>query len=976
MIFTEKKITINNNQCKIDSPVVLYRGDYNVEIRFTIVSSPYKYSNKQESNVIEQTEASYGQLVIKTPGDKAPIFSEITATKRGAITFTITAEMIDEVNEIGDYTFQIRLLDENKESRATIPEVKNGIEIREPIAAEDVSTTNEVGVATAGYAVTTADTTEDAFDSQGNYNKTTWRTGDRITAAKLDKIEAGIDGVNKKVASGGTGSGEVDLSSYAKKADLPTKTSQLTNDSGFITSIPSEYITEDELNAKGYATTSQIPTVPTNVSEFTNDARYTTEQYVNDVVHNAIIGNEYTHPSTHPASMITGLSTVATSGSYNDLTDKPIIPTRTSELANNSDFVNSAFVSQKIAEASLSGGEVDLSGYVTKGVGNASQIQFADGQTFQAKLDAGTLKGNKGEQGPQGIQGPKGDAGERGPQGEQGIQGPQGEQGLPGEKGEKGDKGDKGNAFTYEDFTPEQLLALKGEKGDKGDAGEQGPQGPKGDPGEPGGTGEQGICNVKVIGQNISGKKYTNVKLLGDSITDGYGGTNYNGSQANSPSTNTEGYCWANSFKDFLHDRYNIDVVNKGMYGTKANNIYNNITNVVSDTDDLVIYLTGTNDRVFSDLTTYKDSVKNIITYVKNIGADIIVMSGVPATEANEKNFSHSMQDMDDVVKIICSDTNTPFISMYQEYVNYCETHSVDITTTFYDHCHPNNLGYYIIFVSLCKKLYLPLNPYKNYKYQPADTPTNKPVTNISIDATKTIGLNSTDSLTASITPSDATNKEVTWSANNNNVKLTPNGLTCAVQGMKAGTSIITVTSNDTTNGTIRSNCTVTISENSTGNYTLLCGNLDYTGRGNGPIMGTTDDIVPMVVRRDFDTSNHTTICSNKTIKRICLRIDKVGKLTIGKVDLTQHGKNTNVTIIDPVQYDVIYGLNTLDVNISCGEHESLAIAAVGDTGLPLFSYTALTPDQVNGFPVQTNKDFKAGANPTSNVALLGAIYI
>ena len=34
----------------------------------------------------------------------------------------------------------------------------------------------------------------------------------------------------------------------------------------------------------------------------------------------------YTHPSTHPASMITGLATVATTGSYNDLTDKPTIP--------------------------------------------------------------------------------------------------------------------------------------------------------------------------------------------------------------------------------------------------------------------------------------------------------------------------------------------------------------------------------------------------------------------------------------------------------------------------------------------------------------------------------------------------------------------------------------------------------------------------------------------------------------------------
>ena len=491
MIFTEKKITITNNQCKMDSPVLLYRGDYNVEVRFTIVSCPYKYSNKQETNVIEQTEASYGQLVIKTPGDKAPIFSEITATKRGAITFTITAEMIDEVDEIGNYTFQIRLLDENRESRVTIPEVKDGIEIREPIAIEGVSATNEVDIAMVNYAVTTAATPEDAFNSEGNYNKTAWGTGDRITAAKLNKIEAGIDGVNKKVASGGTGGGvadSVDWSNVQNKPTIPTNTSQLTNDSGFITNVPDEYITETELNAR----------------------RYASEQYVDDAVNNASISGGYTHPATHPASMITGLSTVATSGSYNDLTDKPIIPTRTSQLSNDSDFVDSAFVSRKIADASLSGGEVDLSGYVTKETGNANQITFADGQTFQAKLDNGTLKGEKGDTGEQGIQGErglqgergeqglkgakgdKGDPGEQGPQGIQGPQGLQGEQGLKGDKGDKGDTGADGqtpnitigtvttlaagSSATAEitGATPDLTLNLGIPKGDKGDAGSGG----------------------------------------------------------------------------------------------------------------------------------------------------------------------------------------------------------------------------------------------------------------------------------------------------------------------------------------------------------------------------------------------------------------------------------------------------------------------------------------------------------------------
>lgn len=62
---------------------------------------------------------------------------------------------------------------------------------------------------------------------------------------------------------------------------------------------------------------------------------------------------------------------------------------------------------------------------------------------------------------------PKGVKGEKGDKGDQGFQGIQGEQG---ERGEKGEKGDKGDAFTYADFTPEQLASLKGEKGDKGDA--------------------------------------------------------------------------------------------------------------------------------------------------------------------------------------------------------------------------------------------------------------------------------------------------------------------------------------------------------------------------------------------------------------------------------------------------------------------------------------------------------------------------
>ena len=97
-----------------------------------------------------------------------------------------------------------------------------------------------------------------------------------------------------------------------------------------------------------------------------------------------------------------------------DQTARDKIPTKTSQLENDSDYATITQVNQAIDNAQLGGGEVDLRGYVTKETGNASQITFADGQTFQAKLDAGILKGEKGDKGdtgPQGIQGEQGPAG-------------------------------------------------------------------------------------------------------------------------------------------------------------------------------------------------------------------------------------------------------------------------------------------------------------------------------------------------------------------------------------------------------------------------------------------------------------------------------------------------------------------------------------------------------------------------------------
>ena len=200
MIYTDCTITVKDNKSSIDNTIYLYRGDKEVQIYFTIQNNRYKYANGSSENLIESTDANYGQLVIKRP-NATPIFTAITPKTNRRLLLTITADMIDEIQELGAYDFQIRLFDENKQSRITIPPVIGGIVIEEPIAIEDVTITNEVNVAQVNEAVVTADTALDVFDEQGNYIKTQWNDKDVITDAKLNKIEQGIEGVNQKIGN-------------------------------------------------------------------------------------------------------------------------------------------------------------------------------------------------------------------------------------------------------------------------------------------------------------------------------------------------------------------------------------------------------------------------------------------------------------------------------------------------------------------------------------------------------------------------------------------------------------------------------------------------------------------------------------------------------------------------------------------------------------------------------------------------------
>lgn len=109
--------------------------------------------------------------------------------------------------------------------------------------------------------------------------------------------------------------------------------------------------------------------------------------------------NNYIHPASHPASMITGLAAVATSGSYNDLSDSPAIPVVDDSLS--SDSTNAVqnkvvyglgqkFFNQLSALASVArtGSYSDLTGTPGNATTSAAGLMSAADKAKLDKVDA------------------------------------------------------------------------------------------------------------------------------------------------------------------------------------------------------------------------------------------------------------------------------------------------------------------------------------------------------------------------------------------------------------------------------------------------------------------------------------------------------------------------------------------------------------------------------------------------------------
>ena len=352
---------------------------------------------------------------------------------------SITVEMPSAIEEIEEIKEELSEINESLDNlEGEVNELKEG--------NIDIDLTNYV---TKSELSTKADKTE----LHSHTNKTVL---DGITTSKISEWN------NKSTFNG-------NYNDLTNKPTIPTKTSQLTNDSGFITSIPSEYVTETELNNKGYLTQHQdisgkLDKTHNTANDSHNDIRVlingltnrlnaladsddtTLDQLSEIVVYiknnkslidsittnkiniSDIIDNLTTSVNNKPLSakqgvqlkalidtLTTELNTKANKselhshsnksvldgitsskitewdnkstfdGNYNSLTNKPTIPTKTSQLTNDSGFITS-IPNEYITET-----ELNSKGYLTQHQDISGKVDKINGYSLVSDAEISRL---------------------------------------------------------------------------------------------------------------------------------------------------------------------------------------------------------------------------------------------------------------------------------------------------------------------------------------------------------------------------------------------------------------------------------------------------------------------------------------------------------------------------------------------------------------------------------------------------------
>ncbi len=228
----------------------------------------------------------------------------------------------------------------------------------------------------------------------------------------------------------------------------------------------------------------------------------------------------------------------------------------------------------------------------------------------------------------------------------------------------------------------------------------------------------------EIMNRITASEKPVHIKLLGDSITHGVGGTGFcqSGEKIYGDfSRNPDGYCWANKFQEYMQTHYACTVTNNACSGTTIAFVIKHLEELVSAEDDLIICTIGTNDRhhYFDKgekpekeeyFKAFTDKIACLHQKLLEMGKEVIFVANIPASLENEKDGEDYWRilHMDDIQKAylqVAEERGFPLICLYRLFLETCRGRGIDYETLLADGLHPNDAGYDLIFELMMRQL-------------------------------------------------------------------------------------------------------------------------------------------------------------------------------------------------------------------------------------------------------------------------------